>query len=153
MLSFLESIPMDTPIHLRNRTICECLYGMGLRVSELSALCLDHINIEEGECRVIGKGDKERIALFGTITQNIIKQYLKYAFPIWKKTNTKTLIINKNGMPLSDRSIQRIVKQCSIKQGIHPPLTPHTFRHCYASDLYRGGADLSVIKFKRVQLG
>ena len=146
MISFLDNISIKTAKSLRDRVVCECLYGIGLRVSELVAISLDDINLKRGECRVIGKRDKERIVFIGDATCKIITLYLKEVWCLWKKTNSKTLILNKNGDPVSVRTIQRIVKQCSVKQGINPPLTPHILRHCYASDLYKGGADISVIK-------
>lgn len=146
MISFLDNISIDSPIGLRNRTICECLYGIGLRVSELVSLRLDQINFLSGECRVIGKRNKERVAIIGDVTKQILNSYVDTVRVLWRKSDSKTLILNKNGQPVSVRTIQRIVKQCSIQQGINPPLTPHILRHCYASDLYKGGADISIIK-------
>ena len=146
MIRFLDGIDSSTPVGLRNRAICECLYGLGLRVSELCGLLLDQIYVEKGECRVIGKGQKERIAVFGEITQSIIKRYLIDSRPLWTVKESKTLFVGPKGKPLTERTVQRIVKKCSLEQGIVPALTPHVLRHCYASDLYKGGADISVIK-------
>ena len=146
MISFLDNISVSTPLGFRNRVVCECLYGLGLRVSELVSLELSQINFMTGECRVIGKRDKERIAIMGDITIGILKRYVDEFRSSAKKTNSKTLILSNKGLPITVRSIQRIVKKCSIEQGIDPPLTPHVLRHCYASDLYKGGADISIIK-------
>mgnify|MGYP001156884506 FL=1 len=146
MISFLDNISIDSSLGLRNRAVCECLYGIGLRVSELVSLRLDQINFLSGECRIIGKRNKERVAIIGDVTRQILNSYVDTARVLWKKSDSKTLIVNKNGQPVSVRTIQRIVKQCSIQQGINPPLTPHILRHCYASDLYKGGADISIIK-------
>ncbi|MBH38266.1 hypothetical protein CL658_04460 [bacterium] len=146
MISFLDHISMATPIGFRNRVICECLYGIGLRVSELTLLKVSDINLTQGDCRIIGKRDKERIAIIGDVTKHILNLYLKEVRPLWSKTNSKTLIVNRAGEPVSTRTIQRVVKQCSFEQGLNPPLTPHVLRHCYASDLYKGGVDISMIK-------
>ena len=107
---------------------------------------MDQINFSSGECRIIGKRNKERVAIIGDVTKQVLNSYVDTVRVLWKKSDSKTLIVNKNGQPVSVRTIQRIVKQCSIQQGINPPLTPHILRHCYASDLYKGGADISIIK-------
>ncbi len=146
MISFLDNISVSTPLGFRNRVVCECLYGLGLRVSELVSLELSQINFMTGECRVIGKRDKERIAIMGDITIGILKRYVDDFRGAANKTDSKTLILSNKGLPITVRSIQRIVKKCSLEQGIDPPLTPHVLRHCYASDLYKGGADISIIK-------
>jgi len=146
MISFLDNISVSTPLGFRNRVVCECLYGLGLRVSELVSLELSQINFMTGECRVIGKRDKERIAIMGDITIGILKRYVADFRGASNKTDSKTLILSNKGLPITVRSIQRIVKKCSLEQGIDPPLTPHVLRHCYASDLYKGGADISIIK-------
>tara|TARA_B100000131_G_scaffold84558_1_gene81544 strand:+ start:615 stop:1502 length:888 start_codon:yes stop_codon:yes gene_type:complete len=146
MISFLDNISVSTPLGFRNRVVCECLYGLGLRVSELVSLELSQINFMTGECRVIGKRDKERIAIMGDITIGILKRYVDDFRGASNKTDSKTLILSNKGLPITVRSIQRIVKKCSLEQGIDPPLTPHVLRHCYASDLYKGGADISIIK-------
>ncbi len=146
MISFLDNISVSTPLGFRNRVVCECLYGLGLRVSELVSLELSQINFMTGECRVIGKRDKERIAIMGDITIGVLKRYVDDFRGASNKTDSKTLILSNKGLPITVRSIQRIVKKCSLEQGIDPPLTPHVLRHCYASDLYKGGADISIIK-------
>lgn len=146
MISFLESIPVTTPLGLRNKVICECLYGMGVRVAELVAIRMTDLDLSRGECRIIGKGNKERMVLFGDLTLDTIRAYIKQARPLISQTPSDYLIIHHTGAGLTTRSIQRIVKHLSSEQGIHPPLTPHTLRHCFASDLYRGGADLRLIQ-------
>ncbi len=146
VLNFLSQIPTTTSISLRNRTICECLYGMGLRVSELCSLELKHCNIKKGECLILGKGKKDRMVYIGNVTAKILIQYLHYARPVWASKHSSTLILNPQGNAITPRTIQRIVQSCSEKQGFGKKITPHTLRHCFATDLYKGGADLSVIK-------
>jgi site-specific recombinase XerD len=146
MINFLDSIPDKTLLGLRNRVVCECLYGIGLRVSELVSLPLDQINLSTGECRVIGKRNKERIAIIGDMTCAVLKRYINTVWNTWSKSHSKTLIIGADGHSVTVRTLQRIVKKCSLEQGINPPLTPHVLRHCYATDLYKGGADISIIK-------
>ena len=146
ILSFLDNIDTSSLIGLRNRAICECLYGLGLRVSELCQLNLDDCNFESKECRILGKGNVYRTVYIGKITEKIILNYIETYRKIYMKPTSVTLLINKFGTPLSTRSIQRIVKKCAETQGLSHSLTPHTLRHCFASDLYRGGADLAIIK-------
>jgi len=119
---------------------------MGVRVAELVGIRMTDLDLSRGECRIIGKGNKERMVLFGDLTLDTIRAYIKQARPLISQTPSDYLIIHHTGAGLTTRSIQRIVKHLSSEQGIHPPLTPHTLRHCFASDLYRGGADLRLIQ-------
>lgn len=146
ILNFLNNINTSSPIGFRNKVICETLYGLGLRVAELCSLKLNDCNFEKQECLIHGKGNYQRIVYIGDVTLSIIRDYVKNVRIIWKTNESTTLFINKKGNPLSERSIQRIVKECALKQGFNKPITPHTFRHCYASDMYKGGADLAIIK-------
>lgn len=146
MIAFLDSFDCSSKLGLRNRCICECLYGMGLRVSELCDLKMGDLSLELGECRVLGKGNKVRIAVFGEITKQILQQYFDHVRSGLAVNKVEYVFLNSSGKPLTVRTVQRVVKSASIKQGISPPLTPHVLRHCYASDLYKGGADISVIK-------
>lgn len=146
MLSFLNNIDTSTPVGLRNRTICETLYGLGLRVSELCSLTLHRLDLSARKCIVMGKGNKERVLYFGDITATVLKTYLKSVRPVWATSDSSTLFINQKGAQLTSRTIQRIVKSCAEAQNVATYITPHTLRHNFASDLYRGGADLTVIK-------
>ena len=146
VLRFLDNIDTSTPLGLRNKTICECLYGMGLRVAELCTLKLSDFNFKKNECLVTGKGNTQRIVYIGEITNQILQDYILNSRPFLDSKSTQNLIINSKGNALSERSIQRIIKKCALEQGLKKHITPHTLRHCFATDLYKGGADLAVIK-------
>jgi integrase/recombinase XerC len=146
VLDFLNNINTTTPIGIRDKAICESLYGMGLRVAELCTLEFNNCNFNKRECLITGKGNYQRIVYLGGITYKIIQDYINNARCLWKTKESKTLFINKYGNRLSERTIQRIIKQCALKQGFNKHITPHTLRHCYATDLYKGGADLAIIK-------
>lgn len=134
----LNAIP-NTPQGIRNRAICEFLYSTGLRVSELVSLNIDHIDWEEREVWIMGKGKKERITLFGHSAKDALLRYLDQVRPIWDLTKQPALFINTRGQRLTPRSMQRIVKEMGF-------LTPHTLRHSFASSLLNGGADLKTIQ-------
>ena len=146
MASFLDNMPLNTPLEFRNRTLCECLYGSGIRVSELVQLDIDHVNLLDCEFRVMGKGKKERIALFGKPAQNCLTDYIKAIRPDLAKPQEKALFVNHLGSRITTRSIQRILKENALKQNISTPLTPHILRHSFATDLFNGGADLRTIQ-------
>lgn len=128
----------------RDRAILELLYSSGLRVSELSGLNAEDINVREGLVKVKGKGKKERIVPVGTKAVEAIKTYLIERVLLRKKDNA--LFLNKNGKRLTDRSIRRIVIKYAKAIGVNSRIGPHTLRHTFASHLLQGGADLRVIQ-------
>ena len=140
----MEEDFISTKMKLRNSTIIEVLYGSGMRVSELRNLLLENINLESGEIKVKGKGNKERIVLIGEKAVNSIKKYLYFE----RKTtsNTNYLFLNKFGNPISTRSIQRIVKKYSQMAGLHEDFHTHTLRHSFATHMLDGGADIKVVQ-------
>ncbi len=146
MHAFLDKIPINTASNYRDRTICECLYGSGLRVSELVSLNISELDLENEDMRIMGKGNKERIAIFGPTTKGFLHTYIHTIRPIWTKTDTEPLFINQRGTRLSVRSVQRIIKEQARTQNLSTPITPHTFRHSFATALFNGGADLRAIQ-------
>ena len=146
VLDFLNNIDTTFPIGIRNKAICESLYGMGLRVAELCNLELSNCNFEKRECLITGKGNYQRLVYIGDFTYKILQNYIQNVRCLWKTKDSTTLFINKYGNRLSERTIQRIIKDCALKQGFNKHITTHTLRHCYATDLYKGGADLAIIK-------
>lgn len=146
MLTFLDQIPMTTPLEFRNKTICECLYSAGLRVSELCQLNTHHIRLSEQEIRVLGKGKKERIAIFGKPTQSLLNDYLTHIRPKLALPEEPAVFVNHKGTRLTPRSIQRMIQDEAKRQNLSTPITPHTFRHSFATDLFNGGADLRTIQ-------
>jgi len=136
---------------LRDKAILELLFSTGLRVSELCSLTRD-IDLSTDELSVIGKGRKVRVVFISDYAKKILKEYLAK-----RKDMDDALFVqfSKNGkmqekrgksLALTKRSIERIVKQCAIKAGISKRVTPHTIRHCFATDLLSNGADLRSVQ-------
>ena len=142
-----DSINLENPLGIRNRLIVELLYASGLRVSELTNLTLDNINVSAKEIKVLGKGSKERIVFFGDYAKKYLELYLEGSRP-YLETNKKTrkLLLNNNGDPISTRGIQlvidNIVRDASLKHNI----SPHVLRHTFATDLLNNGADLKSVQ-------
>lgn len=142
-----DSIDIEKPLGLRNRLIVELLYASGIRVSELTDLTLDDIDINNKEIRIIGKGNKERIVYFGDYAKKYLELYLETSRPILlNKKKSTYLLINNQGEPLSTRGVQMviedIVKEASLKHNI----SPHALRHTFATDLLNNGADLKSVQ-------
>ncbi|MCS7151742.1 MAG: tyrosine recombinase [Endomicrobia bacterium] len=141
LLSLIE--PKDI-FSARDRALMELLYSSGLRISEISELTEDDIDIYEGIVTVRGKGGKERIVPVGDVALIYIKRYLQYKHKEGMKT--KYLFINKFGEKISVRSIRNIVSKWVKLAAIHKRVTPHTFRHTFATHLLDAGCDLRSIQ-------
>jgi integrase/recombinase XerC len=128
----------------RDRAILELLYSSGIRVSELSGLNVDDINIKEGLLKVKGKGRKERIVPVGSKALDAIKSYMVERIPL--KGKDKALFLNRTGTRLTDRGVRRIVVKYARLIGIDGQIGPHALRHTFATHLLHGGADLRVIQ-------
>ncbi len=131
----------------RDRAIIELLYAAGLRVSELVGLDLANIDWDSRELRVMGKGNRERIALLGESAMKSLRHYVDEGRPkmIGKKT-TNALFLNRFGGRLSTRSVQLIVSKYAKQAGLEKNITPHVLRHTFATHLLNGGADLRVVQ-------
>jgi len=132
----------------RNKIIIECLYSLGLRVSELIDFKISDLFFEEGFVRIIGKGNRERFVPIYKDTQELISHYLQEIRPklISLKTNTEVIFLNRRGNPLTRNMIFMIVKKLAEQDGIKKNISPHTFRHSFASHLLENGADLRMIQ-------
>ncbi len=132
----------------RNRAIVECLYSCGLRVSELVGLKLSHILFDEGFVRVEGKGGKERLIPIGSAAIKFINFYLEHSrnHQEIKAGSEDILFLNRRGTALSRVMIFNIVKELAKKAGISKNISPHTFRHSFATHLVEGGADLRAVQ-------
>ncbi|MCL4116546.1 UNVERIFIED_CONTAM: hypothetical protein GTU68_042101, partial [Idotea baltica] len=144
----LETFDLSTTSGQRDRAITEVLYGCGLRVSELCGLRLSNLFFNEGFIKVIGKGNKERIV---PINLSAIKQtnfYRTYVRKLQKiKPNSEDIVfLNNRGGQLSRVAIFNIVKQATLNAEIEKNVSPHTFRHSFATHLYENGADLRSIQ-------
>ncbi|WP_108869239.1 site-specific tyrosine recombinase XerD [Aquimarina aquimarini] len=144
----IKQIDLSKPEGERNRAIIETLYGCGLRVSEVITLTLSSLFFDEGYISVTGKGDKQRFVPIGDITQKYINIYtsqIRNHINI-KKGEEDTLFLNRRGGQLTRAMIFTIVKQLVEKAGIHKKVSPHTFRHSFATHLLENGADLRAIQ-------
>ena len=143
----LQSPSMSTPRGVRDRAILELFYSSGLRVSELCAIELQSLNLEEGYVRIFGKGSKERIAPVGSTAIDAVKNYLVSARPSFVKAHTgSALFLSQRGRAISRKTIWVMIKQRAAKIGINKPIKPHLLRHSFATHLLEGGADLRVIQ-------
>lgn len=137
---------------LRDKAILELLFSTGLRVSEVSRLNRDNVNLKSGEFSVRGKGDKIRLVFISDSAKDAIINYLKRrkdvdpALFVNMKKSKKEDCQNVSQMRLTPRSIQRIVKKYAIKAGIVKKVTPHTLRHSFATDLLMNGADIRSVQ-------
>jgi len=131
-------------IPARDKAILELLYSSGLRVSELSGLNMDDINIREGLLKVRGKGRKERVVPVGSKAMGAIKSYMVERIPL--KSKDRALFLNRRGMRLTERGVRRVVVKYARMLGISGQIGPHTLRHTFASHLLQSGADLRVIQ-------
>jgi len=132
----------------RNRAIIETLYSCGLRVSELTELKISDLFFEEGFIKVTGKGNKQRFVPIGPLTQkyiNLYKDHVRMQIKIEPAFND-TLFLNRRGKQLSRAMIFTIVKTLALEAGIEKNISPHTFRHSFATHLLENGADLRAIQ-------
>ena len=143
--AILESVDTRNAAGLRDRAILEMLYGCGLRVSEAVRLRISDIFFEEGFVRIIGKGDKQRIVPLGEVAAEAVLTYLREV-PRSGGGETDFLFLNRNGKPLSRVSMFQLVKKQAMAAGIHKEISPHTFRHSFATHLIENGADLRVVQ-------
>ncbi|MBQ9214736.1 MAG: tyrosine recombinase XerD [Bacteroidales bacterium] len=143
-----HAIDLSRPDGERNRAIIETLFSCGLRVSELVNLKLQDINFEIGFVKIFGKGNKMRIVPISPPAMKYIKFYIEQmrCHLIINNLNKDYLFLNKNGGKLSRVMVFKIVKQLCDKAGINKPVSPHTFRHSFATHLVKGGANLRAVQ-------
>ena len=132
---------------LRDRAVLETLYGAGLRISELVGLDVDDVDLEEGSVRVLGKGGKERDVPIGRYARDAISAYLTRVRPqIASPRSRSALFLNLRGGRLTRQGCTGIVQQHAAGAGIRTKVSPHTFRHSFATHLLEGGADVRVVQ-------
>lgn len=144
----IEQIDVSTPEGFRNKTMIEAMYSSGLRVSELIDLRINNIFKEQGFLRIIGKGDKERLVPVGKPALKLIYIYLNEVrchVPV-KKRFENFVFLNRRGRKLSREMVFMILKELAKKAGIKKKISPHTFRHSFATHLLEGGADLRAVQ-------
>ena len=150
----LNNVKIDTPAGYRNRVILELLWATGMRVSELSSLNLGDINLDENEIRVFGKGAKERIVLMSDRAKNYLFQYIKSArnliptspYSVISSDEDSPVFINNTGYRLQNNTIRKVIKETVDLIELPKKVTPHVFRHSFATKLIENGADLRVVQ-------
>jgi len=144
----INSIDLSEHQGERNRAIIECLYSCGIRVSELIQIKISDLLFDENIIKVIGKGNQQRIVPLSNTLKKYLKHYINFIRSKQKiKTNdSDTLFLNRNGNKLSRVMIFTIVKRFTQAAGIQKQVSPHTFRHSFATHLVEGGADLRVVQ-------
>ena len=142
--ALIAGIDLSTDEGHRNRAIIETLYGCGLRVSELVSLRLSDLFFDEGFIRVLGKGNKQRLVPIGSHTQKEINNYLLYQrkkVPQVKEFSD-IVFLNRRGKQLTRAMIFTIIRQAAANIGLAKQISPHTFRHSFATHLLENGANL-----------
>lgn len=141
----IASVDTSTPAGLRDRAILEVLYGCGLRVSEAAGLRLSDIFAKEGFLRIVGKGDKERIIPLGEMAAEALEAWYG-ARPEPCRGYEDFVFLNRSGKSLSRVSIFNMVKKQAMLAGVRKEISPHTFRHSFATHLVENGADLRIVQ-------
>ena len=146
--NIITQIDLSKPEGGRNKAILETMYSCGLRVSEVVNLKISQLYLDVGFIRVLGKGDKERLVPIGRSAIKYIKVYKKdiRVHIAVKKGNEDILFLNRRGTKLSRVMIFYIIKDLVLKAGIKKTVSPHTFRHSFATHLVEGGADLRAVQ-------
>lgn len=149
----LNNVKIDTPAGFRNRVILELLWATGMRVSELSNLNFGDLNIEENEIRVFGKGAKERIVLISDRAKKYLIQYIDSArkliapeYDNGEINDNTPLFINNTGYRLQNKTIRKVINETVERIELPKKVTPHVFRHSFATKLIENGADLRVVQ-------
>jgi integrase/recombinase XerD len=144
----IDAIDVSKPEGARNKAILEVLYGCGLRVSELTELKLSNLYLDIEFIKVVGKGSKERLVPIGSSAVNALKNWIeniRVRIPI-KKGEEDMVFLNRRGARLSRVYIFMMIKQLAQLTGINKTISPHTFRHSFATHLVEGGADLRAVQ-------
>lgn len=149
----LNNVNIDTPAGYRNRAILELLWASGMRISELSGLNFGSLNLENNEITVFGKGAKERIILITDRAKKYLQGYIDYArplvakgFPLPSVTDETPVFINKTGFRLQPKMVRNVINDIVEKIELPKKVTPHMFRHSFATHLIENGADLRVVQ-------
>ncbi len=146
VVSILESVSLTSPQGLRDRAILEVLYGCGLRVSEAINLKISDIFFEDAFLRVMGKGSKQRLVPLGEPAIDALYSYLAVRQDFGPSVSEEYLFLNKHGTRLSRISVFNMIKKQCLEAGIRKEISPHTFRHSFATHLVENGADLRAVQ-------
>lgn len=143
----IAALPADKEETPRNHAIIETLYGSGLRVSELVALRISRISLDDGYIIVEGKGGKQRLVPLSPVAVELISDYLPLREKgVIKPGNEDILFLNRRGAPLTRVMVFYIIRDLAVAAGINKKVSPHTLRHSFATHLLEGGANLRAIQ-------
>jgi integrase/recombinase XerC len=143
------AIGTSAPLALRDTALIELLYGAGLRIAEVVAINVADLQLGRGEVKVTGKGDKQRVALFGAPCRRAIEMYLSGGRPVLAElapAPSGALFLNRNGGSLGERGARARLDDIARAAGLPEAFHPHTLRHSFATHLLDGGADLRVVQ-------
>lgn len=146
--SIINVIDLSKPEGHRNRAMVEVMYGCGLRVSEVVTLKLSNLFFKDGFIKVLGKGSKERLVPIGEMAQKMVMLYIngeRLHLQI-KKGEEDFIFLNRRGSHLTREMVFMLVKKWAKEAGIQKTISPHTFRHSFATHLIEGGADLRAVQ-------
>jgi integrase/recombinase XerD len=146
--AIFAEIDTETDAGIRDRAMIELLYGSGLRISELLSLRLPALMLEEGWVRVMGKGYKERIVPFGNEAKMWLEQYIRNVRPLLAENiqAEDIIFLNRRGIPISRMGVWKIIQKYAQLAMIEKAVSPHVFRHSFATHLLEGGADLRAVQ-------
>ena len=144
--AIMDSVDLRSPSGVRDRAILELLYGCGLRVSELCGLIISQVYLNEGFVRVVGKGDKERLVPLGEPAADAFRAWLDIRPEPAEAAYQDSAFLNLRGTPLSRVSVFKMIKKQALLAGVDKEISPHSFRHSFATHLIAGGADLRIVQ-------
>lgn len=142
----MESVDLRSWQGIRDRAILEILYGSGLRVSEACTLKISQVYLREGFLRIVGKGDKERLVPLGEVAAERFEDYLSVRPEAFSPSYDDVAFLNRFGKPLSRVTVFNMVKKQTLLAGVRKEISPHTFRHSFATHLIENGADLRAVQ-------
>jgi integrase/recombinase XerD len=147
VLELLNAPCPDEPFYFRDKAMLELLYATGIRASEIAGLKISDLSLNIGYLRCLGKGSRERVVPMGKVAIAAIEEYLRNLRPrLVKPFSGDFLLLSRTGRPMSRIEIWRLVKKYAIRAGMPRNLTAHTLRHCFATHLLAGGADLRSVQ-------
>lgn len=146
--TIIDAIDLSKPEGMRNKAILEILYGCGLRVSELTGLRISNLYLDIDFIKILGKGNKERLVPIGSDAVKYLRIFIdEIRVHIQVKTGNEDFVfLNNRGNPISRVMVFLIIKNLAEKSGIKKSISPHTFRHSFATHLIEGGADLRAVQ-------
>ena len=141
MRKILDNINTNDILGKRNKLIIELFYATGIRVSELINIKISDINMHNKSIKIFGKGRKERIVYYGDYADIALNEYLNE-----RNSNNEYLILNKDGNKITSRGIEKIINKVVTESAVNNNVTPHTFRHTFATHLLNNGADIKSVQ-------